>query len=112
MHIIIHIIILTKSWLYDIFNMDTHIGSFVWNIGKELENIYKHGVDFKTATAVFKDPNRKFYTDAKHSEGEERYFCIGKVEGRVLTVRFTYCNGEIRIIGAGYWRKGVRYYER
>ncbi|MGB4520668.1 MAG: BrnT family toxin [Candidatus Omnitrophota bacterium] len=43
---------------------------------------------------------------------EERFFCIGKVEGKILTVRFIYRGGKIRIFGAGYWRKGERYYEK
>jgi uncharacterized protein len=29
----------------------------------------------------------------------------------ILTVRFTYQDEVIRIIGAGYWRKGKRIYE-
>jgi len=86
--------------------------SFIWNPKKELWNIYKHGVNFVTATLVFNDPNRKVYIDSKHSKSEERLFCVGKVKGRVLTVRFTYRSGKIRIIGAGYWRKGVRFYEK
>jgi uncharacterized protein len=44
--------------------------------------------------------------------GEMRFFCMGKVNGRVLTVRFTYRNEVIRIYGAGHWRKGVRQYEK
>lgn len=40
-----------------------------------------------------------------------RLFCVGMVDGRVMTVRFTYREGRIRIIGAGYWRKGRRAYE-
>ncbi len=89
-----------------------NISSFVWDENKELENIRKHGVDFSTATRVFKDPDIRIYIDAKHSKYEERFFCIGKVDGKVLTVRFTYRFGKIRIIGAGYWRKGVNYYEQ
>jgi uncharacterized protein len=42
---------------------------------------------------------------------ERRYFCIGKVDGEVLTVRFTWRRGKIRIFGAGYWRKGKQVYE-
>jgi hypothetical protein len=34
------------------------------------------------------------------------------VNGGVLTVRFTYREGIIRIYGAGYWRKGKAIYER
>jgi hypothetical protein len=29
-----------------------------------------------------------------------------------MTVRFTYRDDKIRIIGAGYWRKGKQIYER
>lgn len=86
-------------------------GSFVWDLRKERINIYKHRISFTTAAKTFTDPNRKIFTDSKHSEREERYFCIGKVDNKILTVRFTYRSGRIRIIGAGYWRKGRRYYE-
>ena len=85
--------------------------SFIWDPRKEFLNIYKHRVNFVTATRVFNDPNRKIYTDSKHSDTEERFFCVGKVGNRVLTVRFVYKSDKIRIIGAGYWRKGVRIYE-
>ena len=43
---------------------------------------------------------------------EERHYCFGEVDGEVLTVRFTYRASVIRIIGAGYWRKGKAIYER
>ena len=91
--------------------MDDRYGSFVWDGEKERANIRKHRVDFKTAARVFQDPKRKIYRHEKQSETEERLFCIGEVMGRVLTVRFTYREGVIRIYGAAYWRKGRRYYE-
>ena len=91
--------------------MDQRYGSFVWDIKKERENVQKHGVNFETAARAFMDPGRRIYIDERHSAHEERMFCIGKVSGRTLTVRFTYRNGVIRIYGAGYWRKGRRYYE-
>lgn len=53
-----------------------------------------------------------YHKDEKHGESEERLFCLGKVGGRVVTVRFTYREGRIRIFGAGYWRQGRRYYEQ
>ena len=77
-----------------------------------LANIKKHGISFSTAARVFKDNKRKIYIDSKHCKEEERFFCIGKVGGRILTVRFTYREGNIRIIGAGYWRKGEKHYEK
>jgi uncharacterized DUF497 family protein len=92
--------------------VDRNYGSFVWDEEKETDNIRKHGVDFTVATRAFKDTNRKVYTDSKHKKHEERFFCIGKVEGKIVTVRFTYRHGKIRIFGAGYWRKGRWYYEK
>ena len=92
--------------------MDYRFGSFVWDIEKERENIRKHGVDFATAARAFKDPRRKIYVDERHSDREDRMFCIGKMGGRILTVRFTYRGGLIRLYGAGYWRKGRHYYEQ
>lgn len=92
--------------------MDKIIGSFIWDGEKESENVHKHGIDFVTAAYVFKDERRKIYIDSRHSKTEERLFCIGKVEGMIITVRFTYRDGRIRIFGAGYWRKGKGYYEK
>lgn len=82
-------------------------GSFIWDFEKELFNIYKHGVDFITASKVFKDHKRKIYVDSKHSKKEKRFFCVGKVEDKILTVRFTYRSGKIRIIGAVEKREAV-----
>ena len=75
--------------------MDIINGSFIWDAKKELENIRKHGVDFCTAARAFKDSKRKIYKDSKHSKNEERMFCIGEVDERVLTVRFTYRKNKI-----------------
>lgn len=91
--------------------MDHNYGDFVWDAEKELANIRKHGIDFSVAAGVFKDPSRKIYVDAEHSKKESRYFCLGLVGGRVITVRFIHRDGKIRIFGAGYWRKGARHYE-
>ena len=87
---------------------------FNWDMHKDMINRMKHGVDFKTATEAFVDPKRKVLHDSKHGAGEKRYFCIGQIgNGRILTVRFTFRKNEIRIIGAGCWRKGRRsYYEK
>ena len=91
--------------------MDRHFGSFVWDVQKEAENVRKHGVDFETAARAFMDPGRKIYKDEKHAELEERLFCIAQLGGKILTVRFTYREGKVRLYGAGYWRRGRRYYE-
>lgn len=60
---------------------------------------------------AFLDPRRVIARDLKHGGPEERYFCLGKVDEEILTVRFTYRGEAIRIIGAGYWRNGRKIYE-
>jgi uncharacterized DUF497 family protein len=85
---------------------------FEWDAKKDAENQKKHGVAFSVAQYAFADPNRVIAEDLTHSESEQRYFCFGEVNGGILTVRFTYRGGVIRIFGAGYWRKGKAIYER
>lgn len=86
--------------------------SFEWDKDKNKENLEKHGIDFSTAQYAFIDPNRIIAEDISHSKDEKRYYCFAKVKGGVFTVRFTYRNNKIRIIGAGYWRKGKKIYEK
>ena len=85
--------------------------SFDWDPEKDLTNQAKHGVSFSEAQYAFADPNRVIAEDLSHSQSEKRYYCFGKVGGGVMTVRFTYRGGVIRIFGAGYWRKGKKIYE-
>ncbi|MDD5347015.1 MAG: BrnT family toxin [Candidatus Omnitrophica bacterium] len=94
------------------FHKELAAGSFIWDGEKEAANIRKHGVDFSVAAEAFKDPARIILHDEEHSSQEERLYCIGRVEGRILTVRFTIREGVIRIFGAGYWRKGEKRYEK
>ena len=84
---------------------------FEWDEGKNRENREKHGVSFELAQYAFSDPKRVIAEDMEHSQLEKRYYCFGLVEDGVLTVRFTYRSDVIRIIGAGYWRRGKRIYE-
>ncbi|HEY7672161.1 MAG TPA: BrnT family toxin [Gammaproteobacteria bacterium] len=86
--------------------------SFEWDPAKDLANAAKHGVSFAAAQLAFADPRRVIAEDLSHSGSEKRYYCFGSVGGGVLTVRFTYREGVIRIIGAGYWRRGKRIYEQ
>ena len=86
---------------------------FEWGDNKNLENIAKHGLSFYEAQDAFFDNKRVILQDKKHSSVEKRYFCIGKTEdGGIATVRSTIRNGHIRIIGAGYWRKGKKLYDK
>ena len=86
--------------------------SFVWSIDKDVLNQLKHDVSFSLAQQAFLDPRRVIAADTTHSRDEQRYFCFGRVADRILTVRFTWRGGRIRIYGAGYWRKGKQIYEQ
>lgn len=86
--------------------------NFEWDKEKNNQNIEKHGISFYEAQQAFLDPCRVIAEDLEHSKTEKRYFCFGKVENHIVTARFTYRDKLIRIIGAGYWRKGKKIYER
>lgn len=87
--------------------------TFEWDAAKERANMAKHGVSFTVAQYAFADNKRLILEDITHStEDETRYFCVGKVGEVIITVRFTYRDGRIRLFGAGYWRKGKQLYDR
>ena len=87
---------------------------FEWDEAKGLENQRKHGVSFLEAQHAFLDQKRVIAEDLGHSQKEQRFYCFGQNQDKngILTVRFTYRSGCIRIIGAGYWRKGKKVYEQ
>ena len=86
---------------------------FEWDERKNNENIAKHGLSFYEAQDAFFDKKRVVLQDTQHTSTEKRYFLIGKTSrGGIATVRFTIREGRIRIIGAGYWRKGKKIYEQ
>ena len=86
--------------------------TFEWNQAKNQANQRKHGVSFEVAQYAFADPLRVIAEDLAHNGNEQRYYCFGEVGGGVMTVRFTWRAGVIRLIGAGYWRKGHKIYEK
>lgn len=88
------------------------MSDFEWDPVKDGANRAKHGVGFEIAQRAFLDPLRVVAEDLDHSGGERRFFCFGRVEGAIMTVRFTWRNQRIRIFGAGYWRKGRAIYEK
>lgn len=83
---------------------------FEWDARKDQQNQHKHGVSFGEAQEAFLDPRRVIAQDVTHSTTENRFYCFGAVRGGILTVRFTFREGLIRIIGAGYWRRGKQIY--
>jgi len=87
-------------------------GQFEWDEDKSRLNKRLHGLTLKEATEVFRDPDRVPSKDEAHSKEEERFYMVGLVEKRIATVRFTYRGQYVRLIGAGYWRKGRVLYEK
>lgn len=84
---------------------------FEWNEEKDKENQAKHNVSFSLAQHAFLDPDRVIVEDVSHIKDEDRFYCIGRVDEDIITVRFTYRGNVIRIYGAGFWRKGRKIYE-
>ena len=84
---------------------------FEWDEEKAASNLAKHGVSFLEAVAAFADPRRIILPDLSHSQRELRWYCLGRVGDAILTVRFTRRHKRVRVIGAGYWRKGKQLYE-
>ena len=62
-------------------------------------NRQKHGITFETAALVFADDNRIEKLDNEHSDDEERWQVIGKVED-ILFVIYTDREDRTRIISA------------
>ena len=85
---------------------------FEWDSAKDELNQRKHGVSFAMAQLAFLDPSRIILEDLEHGDDEKRFYCLGRVSEGIITVRFTYRKNKIRIIGAGYWRKGKKIYEK
>ena len=72
---------------------------YEWDREKAKLNKIKHGVSFKTATAVFDDPNRLDLPDNAHSFDETRRKVIG-MAGDILFVIYTERREKIRLISA------------
>ena len=72
---------------------------FEWDSEKAKRNKIKHGIGFKLATRVFEDEDRIEKRDDEHSQDEERWQVIGKVEN-ILFVVYTERGEKIRLISA------------
>jgi uncharacterized protein len=88
------------------------VTQFEWDPRKDTANRAKHRLSFVDAQQAFADPHRVIASDLEHSGAEQRYYCFGRVGAGIATVRFTFRSGFIRIIGAGYWRKGKAVYDQ
>lgn len=92
---------------------------FEWDAAKARTNLRKHGVSFRAATAVFRDPLALTTYDDEHSEHEERWVTLGRAQnGPYLVVVHTVAQVSeaevhIRIISArAADRQEIQDYER
>ena len=59
---------------------------FDWDPSKERANIRKHGISFRQAANIFRDPNQFTLYDHEHSENEDRWITIGMDSAGVLRI--------------------------
>ena len=64
---------------------------YEWDEAKNTENIRKHnGLLLPEGIEVFLDKARVIFEDRRFHYGEKRYIAIGNVDGKILSVCFTY----------------------
>lgn len=73
---------------------------FEWDSEKSDDNRAKRGFAFDDMMAVFLDPDRVTFFDARRDYGEDRWTTLGEIEGRLFAVTFTMRGEVIRIISA------------
>ncbi|MGB7415480.1 MAG: BrnT family toxin [Thermosynechococcaceae cyanobacterium] len=84
--------------------------NFQWDPKKARSNVSKHGISFRLATQVFKDPRALTLFDEEHSLDEERWMTLGLVpSGQCLVIIHTFEEQgnevDVRLISA---RKATR----
>ena len=74
---------------------------FQWDKGNIEKNWLKHGVNPSECEQIFFNLPLVTHNDFKHSEGEDRYYSLGRTDtDRFLFVVFTVRKNLIRIISA------------
>ncbi len=77
---------------------------FEWDEEKRLLNLKRHGIDFERAGQIF--DGRPVITRATLRVGEDRWMTTGHLEGRYVTVIWTWRGERIRLISARRARDG------
>jgi uncharacterized DUF497 family protein len=78
---------------------------FIWDVGKSMANVEKHGVTFEEAATTWLDPFSIERFDARNSDDEDRWIRIGvSLRGTLLVSwsaeRTASTTTLVRIIGA------------
>lgn len=74
------------SWVFILEVAVTVRYDFDWDPNKELANVRAHGMNFRRAASVFRDPHQVSIFDEEHSSAEERWITIGIDNGGVVRV--------------------------
>ena len=72
---------------------------FEWDENKRQDNLEDHGVDFRLAALIFKNPVVEA-EDERDDSGETRYRALGSVGDEYLVVAYTWRGTNRRIISA------------
>ncbi len=76
-------------------------GCFEWDEDKDAMNKEKHGFDFSEILEIFDDPYLFEGFDYKHSQEEDRFFCIGCINDVILiTTFYTERDERVRLISS------------
>lgn len=81
------------------------MSEFEWDEAKRVANVVKHNFDFRDAERVFAGPHREFDTTRP---GEERKLATALLDGRWVTLVFTWRNTKRRIISMRRAREDER----
>jgi uncharacterized DUF497 family protein len=77
---------------------------FEFDLNKSQANLQKHGIDFRTAQALWNDSLR-LEIPARTEGAEERWALIGRIQGKLWTAAWTRRGMAIRIISVRRSRK-------
>ena len=77
-------------------NGDAVVYDFDWYPAKAQSNLRKHGVSFRLATTVFRDPLAITLYDENHSDDEDRWVTLGHAETKTHRRRAHMALGRFR----------------
>jgi hypothetical protein len=71
---------------------------YAWDEAKRKSNLKKHGLDFKDAHLVYKNPDKCTYDASRNDEYRFMDVALAVIRGRVLTLVYTERGEEVRVI--------------
>ena len=85
---------------------------FEWDEAKSKAFRTQRGFDFRFASRALRDPRRMIVRDRRVEYGENRFWLLGRINGRIFVVIYTMRGSAIRIVSARKANKrGIREYE-